>query len=146
MHEVWHLVAGYETTSSGEIAISGFQLAQFGHNYSSMFLAAGMAMGTFNEPHGFTVALQIICEGWEHGRNTPPMMDIKWEDEWETSLENIRAKYDISPYQSVFPPNIIESATEAPLWRRVGTIFKLLRFNLRLRKDTSLVLPQIAMG
>lgn len=139
MHEVWHLVAGYETTSSGEIAISGFQLAQFGHNYSAMFLAAGMTMGTFNEPHGFTVALQIISEGWEHGRNTPYMMDIEWEDEWDTSLEDIRAKYNISHYQSVFPPDLIESVTEAPLWRRVRPIYKVLRFNQRLRKGTSLM-------
>ena len=145
MHEVWHLVAGYETTSLGEIAISGFQLAQFGHNYSSMFLAVGMAMGTFKEPHGFTVALQIICEGWEHGRNTPPMMDINWEDEWNTSLEDIRTKYGISHYQSVFPQDVIESVTEAPLWRRVGPLLKLLRFNLRLRKDTPVLQPQLAM-
>lgn len=144
MHEVWHLVAGYETTSAGEIAISGFQLAQFGHNYSSMFLAAGMAIGTFKEPHGFPVALQIICEGWEHGRNTPSMMDIKWEDEWNTSLENIRAKYNILRYQSVFPPNIIESATESPLWRRIGPIVKLLRFNLSLRREAPRSQPLLA--
>lgn len=39
MHDVWHLVAGCETSALHEIAISGFQLAQFGHNYSSMFPA-----------------------------------------------------------------------------------------------------------
>ena len=144
MHEVWHLVAGYETTSSGEIAISGFQLAQFGHNYSSMFLAVGMAIGAFKEPHGFNVAMQIICEGWEHGRNTPPMMDINWEDEWETSLEDIRRKYSIPYYKSIFPPDIIEAATEAPLWRRVLPILKLLRFNLRLRRNARGISPQLA--
>ena len=44
MHDVWHLVAGYTTHSSNEIAISAFQLAQFGHNYSGMFLGFGMAL------------------------------------------------------------------------------------------------------
>jgi ubiquinone biosynthesis protein Coq4 len=53
MHDVWHLVAGYETTSSNEIAISAFQLAQFGHNYSSVFLAAVMSISTFKEPRGY---------------------------------------------------------------------------------------------
>src|SRR5665213_1402879 len=37
-HDVWHLVAGYETTGLHEVAISAFQMAQFGHQYSSMFL------------------------------------------------------------------------------------------------------------
>ena len=30
-HEIWHLVAGYSTSAGHEVAISGFQLAQFGH-------------------------------------------------------------------------------------------------------------------
>jgi ubiquinone biosynthesis protein Coq4 len=62
MHDVWHLVAGYETTSSNEIAISAFQLAQFNHNYSSMFLAAVMAISTFKEPRGFTILMQIVTD------------------------------------------------------------------------------------
>jgi ubiquinone biosynthesis protein Coq4 len=33
-------VAGCKKTSSNEIAISAFRIAQFGHNYSGMFLAA----------------------------------------------------------------------------------------------------------
>ncbi|MCX2978589.1 Coq4 family protein [Candidatus Marimicrobium litorale] len=145
MHEVWHLVAGYETTSSGEIAISGFQLAQFGHNYSSMFLAVGMAIGAFKEPHGFNVAMQIISEGLEHGRNSPCMMDINWEDEWNSSLEDIRAKYNIPRYKSVFPQDIIETATEAPLWRRVLPILRLLHFNLCLRRNALHIETQLVM-
>jgi ubiquinone biosynthesis protein Coq4 len=62
MHDVWHLVAGYTTHSSNEIAISAFQLAQFGHNYSAMFLAAALAMATTAEPQGFTILMQIITE------------------------------------------------------------------------------------
>ncbi|MFT4615154.1 MAG: hypothetical protein ACI9NT_002306, partial [Bacteroidia bacterium] len=68
MHDVWHLVAGYTTHSSNEIAISGFQLAQFGHHYSAQFLATGMAMSTLNEPRGFTILMQIVAESWQHGR------------------------------------------------------------------------------
>ena len=38
-HDLWHIVAGYDTTALHEVAISAFQLAQFGHGYSAMFLA-----------------------------------------------------------------------------------------------------------
>jgi hypothetical protein len=31
VHDLWHLVGGYQTTGLHEIAISAFQLAQFGH-------------------------------------------------------------------------------------------------------------------
>lgn len=135
MHDVWHLVAGYETTSSNEIAISAFQLAQFGHNYSSMFLAAVMAISTFKEPRGFTILMQIITEAWQHGRETPVMMDIEWEQEWNTPLEDIRAKYDIPLYQSVFPADLLESVENASLWKKLLIVFQLGRYNLRLRQN-----------
>ncbi|NQX89271.1 MAG: hypothetical protein HRT77_11465 [Halioglobus sp.] len=134
MHDVWHLVAGYETTSSNEIAISAFQLAQFGHNYSSMFLAAVMAISTFKEPRGFTILMQIITEAWQHGRETPFMMNIEWENEWNDSLETIRARHSIPIYQSIFPADLLESIEQAGLLKRLRLIFQLLRYNLRLRQ------------
>ena len=135
MHDVWHLVAGYETTSSNEIAISAFQLAQFGHNYSSMFLAAVMTISTFKEPRGFTILMQIMTEAWQHGRETPVMMDIEWEAEWENSLEDIRAKHNIPLYHSVFPADLLESVEQPSLWKKLRLGFQLGRFNIRLRQD-----------
>jgi ubiquinone biosynthesis protein Coq4 len=135
MHDVWHLVAGYETTSSNEIAISAFQLAQFGHNYSSMFLAAVMAISTFKEPRGFTILLQIITEAWQHGRETPVMMDIEWEEEWNNSLQDIRASHDIPTYQSIFPADLLESIETASLLEKVKLGYQITKFNRRLKQN-----------
>lgn len=144
MHEVWHLVAGYKTTGTGEIAISSFQLAQFGHNYSSMFLAAVMAIGSYKEPRSFNVLMQVINEGWHHGRQTPWMMDIEWEQEWDNSLEDIRAKYGISTYDSVFPADMMETAAEGSLWGKVRLGFTVLRWARHLRRSIRSS-PQLAM-
>ena len=137
MHDVWHLVAGYTTHSSNEIAISAFQLAQFGHNYSAMFLAAALAMSTTAEPRGFTILMQIITEAWQHGRATPAMMNIEWETEWNNSLESIRAKYAIPTYQSVFPPDLLESIENPSPWKKLYLVFQLFRYNLQLRGNAS---------
>ena len=110
MHDVWHLVAGYETTASHEIAISAFQLAQFGHNYSAMFLATITTISCTLERAGFGILMQLVAEGWRHGRETPAMMDIHWEAEWSRPIEEIREAYGISVYQSVLPANLFESA------------------------------------
>lgn len=134
MHDVWHLVAGYTTNSSNEIAISAFQLAQFGHNYSAMFLAAVSAMSTTKEPRGFTILMQLIMEAWQHGRATPVMMDIEWENEWNSSLESIRSRYGIPTYQSVFPADLLESIENPSLWKKLTMVFQLLRYNLQLRQ------------
>jgi ubiquinone biosynthesis protein Coq4 len=134
MHDVWHLVAGYTTNSSNEIAISAFQLAQFGHNYSGMFLAAAMAMATTKEPRGFTILMQIITEAWHHGRQTPFMMDIEWEREWNNSLETIRTRYGIPTYKSVFPADLLESIENPSFWKKLYMGYQLLRYNLQLRQ------------
>ena len=109
MHDVWHLVAGYETTASHEIAISAFQLAQFGHNYSAMFLATITTVSCTLRPAGFGILMQLIAEGWRHGRETPPMMDIRWEAQWNRPIEEIRESHGIPVYQSVLPANLFES-------------------------------------
>ena len=134
MHDVWHLVAGYTTHSSNEIAISAFQLAQFGHNYSAMFLGVGMAMATTQEPRGFTVIMQIITEAWQHGRATPYMMDIEWEGEWNNSLKDIRSKYGIPVYKSVFPSDLLESIENPSFLKKLTLGYQLLRYNIQLRQ------------
>lgn len=142
MHDVWHLVAGYETTSSNEIAISAFQLAQFGHNYSAMFLAVGMAMAVTKEPRGFAILMQIITEAWRHGRETPAMMDIEWEKEWNNSLPDIRATHNIPLYHSVFPTDLLESIENPPLWKKLYLGLKLTLYHLRLRQSAGRPLMQ----
>lgn len=109
MHDVWHLIAGYETSASHEIAISAFQLAQFGHNYSAMFLATITTISCTLQPAGFEILMQLIAEGWRHGRQTPPLMDIHWEAEWNNSIEAIREAYAIPTLQSTLPANLFES-------------------------------------
>ena len=108
MHDVWHLAAGYQTTSLHEIAISAFQLAQFGHNYSSMFLATVATMSCCKTPAGFGLLMQNITEAWRHGRTTPPLMEINWESEWHESSEEIRKRHDIQPFKGSFPPDLLE--------------------------------------
>lgn len=109
MHDVWHLVAGYETTASHEIAISAFQLAQFGHNYSAMFLATITTISCTLRPAGFGILMQLIAEGWRHGRETPAMMAINWEAEWNKPIKEIRESYGIPIYRSILPATLFES-------------------------------------
>lgn len=113
MHDVWHLVAGYQTTSLHEIAISSFQLAQFGHNYSAMFLATVSVMSQNNSADAFNLMMQIIAESWRHGCQSPPLMAIPFEAEWHSSIEDIRDRYEIPVFQGSFPPDLFEQLRAA---------------------------------
>jgi ubiquinone biosynthesis protein Coq4 len=102
-HEVWHLVAGYSTSPGHEVAISGFQLAQFGHPYSRDFLAAIVALTTFTTPAAACFVIQLALEGWRHGRRTPPLTLVDWDGRFEESIDTIRASEGIETYQSLIP-------------------------------------------
>ena len=113
MHDTWHLVAGYKTTSLHEIAISAFQLAQFGHNYSAMFLTTVCTMSHLKQPMGFPLLLQNLSEAWVHGCDAPDFMTIEWEQDWHMSIEEVRAKYGIVPFAGAFPADLLEQLSQA---------------------------------
>ena len=111
MHDAWHLVAGYSTSASHEIAISAFQLAQFGHNYSAMFLATVLTMTHLDRPEGFGVLGLLMAEAWRHGRATPPLMAIDWEAAFALPIDEIRSRRGIPVYESMLPANLFELAS-----------------------------------
>ncbi|MEM7100510.1 MAG: Coq4 family protein [Pseudomonadota bacterium] len=108
MHDIWHLLAGYETTALHEIAISGFQLAQFGHNYSGMFLATVTTRSHLSGGEGFEILMRVIMEAWHHGRITPPLMAIEFEDEWHESINKLRQRHNIEAFQGSMPADLFE--------------------------------------
>ena len=113
MHDVWHLMAGYQTTSLHEMAISAFQLAQFGHNYSAMFLTTVCTMSHLRQPQGFGLLLQNLSEAWHHGAQCPPLMAVEWEREWGRDIESLRRKLGIEPFAGSFPPDLLEQLAAA---------------------------------
>ena len=113
MHDVWHLVAGYKTTSLHEMAISAFQLAQFGHNYSAMFLTTVCTMSYLRQPQGFVLLLQNLSEAWVHGSDAPKFMAIEWEQDWHMNIDEVRAKHGIAPFAGGFPADLLEQLSQA---------------------------------
>lgn len=113
MHDVWHLVAGYGTTSLHEMAISAFQLAQFGHNYSAMFLSTVAVISHLRQPAAFPMLLQNFAEGWVHGSEAPCFMAIAWEGEWHRGIGEVRARHGIEPFAGSFPPDLLETLASA---------------------------------
>ncbi len=112
-HDLWHIVAGYRTTALHEVAISSFQMAQFGHTYSAMFLAMVAASGAVRDPAFFAMLMDTILSAWTHGRRTPPMLLIRWEEVWDRPTETIRRQFGVTPYASPYPADIFEQLAEA---------------------------------
>jgi ubiquinone biosynthesis protein Coq4 len=102
-HEILHLIAGYSTSALHEVAISGFQLAQFGHGYSRDFLATAFTITTLTIPVVAPVFLQVTLEGWRHGRQTPPLLLVDWDALWTEPMDAIRQRHGVRPFASALP-------------------------------------------
>jgi ubiquinone biosynthesis protein Coq4 len=103
LHDVWHLFAGFGFTAQGEVAISGFQLAQFGQNYSTRFLAATTTMMCLRPLVSVDQYIALIAEGWRHGRRAPPLMSVQWHTLLGRSIEELRAEMQVAAFQSRTP-------------------------------------------
>ncbi|HEY2358983.1 MAG TPA: Coq4 family protein [Phenylobacterium sp.] len=112
-HDLWHIVGGYRTTALHEVAISGFQLGQFGHHYSSMFLAMVLTRVAFERPEGGPIMLQTILSAWAHGRRTPALLGVDWPAVWDRPVDAVRARLGVSPYVSPFPADLFEQLSFA---------------------------------
>jgi len=111
-HDLWHIVAGYDTTALHEVGISGFQLAQFGHGYSAIFLAT-VAARSAAEQASFAILMDVVFDAWRHGRKTPPLIAIPWAEVWSETTEAVRARYGIAPFVSPYPADLFEQLRAA---------------------------------
>jgi ubiquinone biosynthesis protein Coq4 len=103
LHDVWHLFAGYGFTAQGEVAISGFQLAQFGQNYSTRFLATTTVMLYLRRLIDIDQYISLISEGWRHGRRAPPLMSVEWHKLLGRPIAELRAEMNVAPFRSRTP-------------------------------------------
>jgi ubiquinone biosynthesis protein Coq4 len=103
LHDVWHLFGGFGFTAQGEVAISGFQLAQFGQNYSTRFLAVTTTMMCLRPLVNIDQYISLISEGWRHGRRAPPLMSVEWHKMLGRSIADLRAELHVVPFKSRTP-------------------------------------------
>ncbi len=111
---VRHLIGGYETTGLHEVALSGFQLGQFGHHCSSVFLAVILTRAAVTQPveaSGFL--LDTILSAYTHGREALPLPGVPREDLWHRPVSEIRASLGVVPYDSPYPPGLLEELRPA---------------------------------
>jgi len=111
-HDLWHIVAGYRTTALHEVGVSGFQLAQFGHGYSAIFLAVTAAR-TAIEPGLFGLIMDVTLDAWRHGRQTPALVGVDWPGVWTGTIEEVRARLGVEPFASPHPADLFEQLKAA---------------------------------
>ena len=93
VHDIGHVLAGFDTSLLGEIGIKGFELAQYSSPSTAATTAAGLFSLTCLMPDKVEVIFDAFFKGYQLGGKYPLLMGILWDKEWETPMIDLKTKY-----------------------------------------------------
>ncbi|MBE8987460.1 Coq4 family protein [Nostoc sp. LEGE 12450] len=90
-HDIYHVVAGFDTNGIGEIGLQAFFLAQTPIPISVMLLSFGMVIISLYQPTNFKALMTEISRGYRVGSHTPgKLIAQKWDQLWDVQVSEIR--------------------------------------------------------
>jgi ubiquinone biosynthesis protein COQ4 len=105
MHDLWHVVTGYETDEAGELGLLAFTRGQ---GIASRGLALLIVAGALRAPfsHGFA-AQRYMVSAWRRGRSARCLMAQRWEELLGQPLRDVRSALCIAPLVRAHPAGLI---------------------------------------
>lgn len=91
-HDLWHLATGIDMTPAGELALQGFYLAQVDGGLPGFIVTAGLLNGLLKHPTDMRNRLESLAKGWMLGKRAMPLLTVRWENEWQTPLSELRQR------------------------------------------------------
>jgi len=102
-HDIWHLVAGFNTDVPGELGLKAFELAQTRRPLSAVLLSGGVLSAVFKAPETIGPLLEQIAIGYRLGSTAKPFLAQRWEEHWERSLDDWRELLNFQPLSHYQP-------------------------------------------
>jgi hypothetical protein len=88
LHDLHHLVTGYDTSWTGEAEIAAWELASGCSSYRAAWLLNLLAF-----PLGLAVAPVRTWRAFQRGRSSDNLYDSQWDEKWlDASLGSLRAR------------------------------------------------------
>nr|WP_310524389.1 Coq4 family protein [Polymorphobacter sp.] len=109
-HDLHHVLTGYTTSPSHELALQAFQLAQMDYPYAAMTLSVIMGHMTLVDPLLIKPAMDAITDGWAFGRRAKSLQFIDFEAMIDRPLDDVRREYGLLR-EVAFVPDMTNAGT-----------------------------------
>jgi len=96
LHDLFHVLTGYDTSPLGEVKVVRFTVAQAPAPYPAMIIASRPLQMVLYQPELLPLVMDAITEGWARGRKAKPLLPVVWEDHWEVPLTDLQTEYELS--------------------------------------------------
>ncbi|YAF96962.1 MAG: Coq4 family protein [Nodularia sp. CChRGM 3473] len=91
-HDIYHVVAGFDTDEIGEIGLQAFVIGQTPIPISVMIVSFGLVMISLYQPTNFKYLMSEISRGYRLGSQTSgKFIAQKWDQYWDVQISEIRA-------------------------------------------------------
>jgi ubiquinone biosynthesis protein COQ4 len=101
MHDLWHVVAGYDTDEAGELALLAFSHAQgLSGRAVKLLVATALLLG----PKRGRLAFQrFALQAWRRGRRAGRLLHASWESLLPQPLAEVRCALGVAPLSEAHP-------------------------------------------
>lgn len=95
-HDVWHALLGLGIAGHEEVIIHAFSWGQLRLPVSAMVIAGGTIKHLLLERR-WKALRYALREAYQIGREAKPLLAVYWEKQFEQSLDDVRARYNVRP-------------------------------------------------
>ncbi|MCC5950962.1 MAG: hypothetical protein JJU45_02585 [Acidimicrobiia bacterium] len=96
LHDLFHVLTGYDTGPLGEVGVVSFTAAQTMSPYPTFIMTTRPLQMALYEPELLPFVMDTVVEGWTRGRLADKLVGVRWEDHWDESLSELRARHKIT--------------------------------------------------
>jgi ubiquinone biosynthesis protein COQ4 len=89
-HDVWHVILGVPPDVMGELELLAFSFAQFRWPIAPFLISGFMFAQIFKSPLKVSKMMEVVFRGYTEGQSSKPFLPIRWEDNWERSVIDLR--------------------------------------------------------
>ncbi|MBC7172557.1 MAG: hypothetical protein H5U40_09035 [Polyangiaceae bacterium] len=93
VHDIWHVLTGYDTDVGGELALQAFTYGNIGAPSSALITLGGLARFGLANLHYFALAL----DGFRRGRRAAFLPAVWLEERWERPLGEVKRELGLDP-------------------------------------------------
>ena len=96
VHDLMHVLTGYEPKKTGEQAVLAFCLAQLSFPYFAIWMSVTTTRMTFVDPGMIDPLMSAITDGWQAGKRAENVQFKKLEEMFGEPLAALRKRFNIA--------------------------------------------------
>jgi len=90
MHDIIHVVTGFDTTEEGELGVQGFLFAQIASPLSMILVGSAALSLPFHKQEKWVRYMNNVTRGWLLGRSAELCFAQDWDRLWDLPLTEVR--------------------------------------------------------